>query len=380
MTLGELKKARQENDQMIVTVMKNKNLAAQGPATIVLSPLVMKWIKAFVTHMRNHVYDAGNGDNDYVFISWSAKQMTSSMISGQINSCCQKSMGKNLDRVCAASFRKAAVTVVHENHPHLKKDLADLMSHHTKTAETTLQERCKDIRSLEEHNVSGKDEKDKETNQLQYNQKDLASGKQEKQDQDLELSSGENQHQKTSEEIKSNRHRWTAEENEAIQTEFKVTIKSGKINIGNVREKTKDHPILREIEANKVLDKIRNFMKESSQNLSESALELPTDNETQEERVNRLFEYDNDSIILSGISKKGGLTFTDDQTEIYLRLFRDLIESNKQITRKYVEDKIKEDDEARESIVGFTPQQLCDKIRTERRKIARASMKKEKKR
>ena len=66
------------------------------------------------------------------------------------------------------------------------------------------------------------------------------------------------------------------------------------------------------------------------------------------------------------------MTFTDDQTEIYWRLFRDLIVSTDGITQHYVETKIEEDEEAREAIVGFTPQQLVDKIRTERRKIARA--------
>ena len=40
-----------------------------------------------------------------------------------------------LVRVNAASFRKAAVSAIHEEHGHLKKDLADLMGHNQKTAE-----------------------------------------------------------------------------------------------------------------------------------------------------------------------------------------------------------------------------------------------------
>ena len=51
--------------------------------------------------------------------------------------------------------------------------------------------------------------------------------------------------------------------------------------------------------------------------------------------------------------------------------------SNERITQHYVKTKIEEDEEARKVIVGFTPQQpLVDKIRTERRKIARAQDKK----
>ena len=96
----------------------------------------------------------------------------------------------------------------------------------------------------------------------------------------------------------------------------------------------------------------------------------------------------------SVVSRKGGMIFSDDQTEIYWRLFRDLIVSNERITQHYVKTKIEEDEEARKAIVGFTPQQLVDhpqaaeaqsscamsesydKIRTERRTIARAQDKK----
>ena len=104
-------------------------------------------------------------------------------------------------------------------------------------------------------------------------------------------------------------------------------------------------------------------------------LALLRETETQQEKLNCLFT-DEKSEFCSLVSRKGGTTFTGHQTEIYWRLFRDLIESNERITQHNVKTKIVEDEEARKEIVGFTPQQLVDKIRTERRKIARAQDKK----
>ena len=60
------------------------------------------------------------------------------------------------------------------------------------------------------------------------------------------------------------------------------------------------------------------------------------------------------------MSHRGGATFTDEQTEIFWRLFNDLIEANKRITREFVQKKIQEDERAKKEIVGLTPQQQVD--------------------
>ena len=85
--------------------------------------------------MRNKMPGAGMSSDDHVFISYTANAMSSSMISTQLNSFWQKATDKLLVRVNAAAFRKAAVSAVHEEHGHLKKDLADLMGYNQKTAE-----------------------------------------------------------------------------------------------------------------------------------------------------------------------------------------------------------------------------------------------------
>ena len=124
----------------------------------------------------------------------------------------------------------------------------------------------------------------------------------------------------------------------------------------------------------KVFDKMISFIKEAEPQESEQA--LPTETETQQETLLRLFPDEKSAEFSSVVSRKGGMTFTDHQTEIYWRLFRDLIGSNERIIQHCIKTKIEEDEEARKEIVAFTSQQLLDKIRTERRKIARGQDKK----
>lgn len=134
MTLGELRKAKNEGNQLVVDVLKHKTMKYHGPATVVLSSSVQKWLLAFVSFMHHHLMGVTRENEDRVFISWSAKAMTSSMITAQINSFWQRSTGK-AEHVSATSFRKAVVSAVHSDHAHLKNNLADLMSHNPKTAE-----------------------------------------------------------------------------------------------------------------------------------------------------------------------------------------------------------------------------------------------------
>ena len=134
------------------------------------------------------------------------------------------------------------------------------------------------------------------------------------------------------------------------------------------------HEILSKFDASKVFDKVRSFIKEAG--TKETVQTLPTETETQQDKLDRMFpEAISKPECGSVVSHKGGMTFSDHHTEIYWRLFRDLIESNERSTQQYVTTKLKEDGEVRKEIVGFTPQQLEDKIRTERRRIARAKAK-----
>ena len=371
MTLGDLRKAKVEDGQVVVTVFKHKTLKAHGPATVVLNPTIHKWLMVFVSHMRHRLYGVSAHDHDALFVSWTAKSMSSSMISAQLNSCWQKAVGKDADRVSATAFRKAAVSVVHEQHGHLKNSLAALMDHNPKTAEKyySIKQKSKNaartaqalnsilhapvLRSAEE-----KDQAERNNNEEEEEETETAG-------------------------IHPKRHSWTQVEEAAVSSLFQSTIKAGNIDISMVKEKIREDQVLQKIPAIKVYDKVRYLIRTSKLQAQRegSVVEPPKESETIEQRVHRLFPEEStsaDSVaLLSSVSMKGGSAFSDEQTAIYWRLFKDLIESNRLINRAEICGRIQEDPEAREKIVGFTPQQLCSKIRTERKKIKRMAVKKE---
>ena len=254
MTLGELRKAKNEDNQVVVDVLKHKTMKYHGPATVVLSPTIHKWVLAFVTHMR-HKQDK---DEDRVFLSWSAKCMTSSMITAQINSFWQRATG-NGDRVSATSFRKAAVSAVHSDHAHLKKDLADLMSHNPKTAEKFYLIRQKRKNAA------------KTSESLQNIFRGSASNH------EIEDDKRSEEQQTESQESSLNRHVWSTEEEDAIRECFVNNITIKHITIEETRLKIADHPILKNIKATKVRDKVRSLFGIGSDN---SSLQLPTEEET----------------------------------------------------------------------------------------------------
>ena len=112
MTFGELAKAKPDNGQMVVIVMKHKTLTSLGSAHLVLSPTICKWKQASLTFMRNKIPGAETGSNDHVFISSTGNTMSSSMVSAQLNSFWQKATDKVLVRVNAVSNANYYMTVV----------------------------------------------------------------------------------------------------------------------------------------------------------------------------------------------------------------------------------------------------------------------------
>ena len=136
MTLEQLKKAKKNQDQMIVTILNHKTLASSGPVNLVLSSKVYEWLQYFLNTMRNNIPGVRTSNEDPVFITFTGNAMTSS-ITTQLDSFWQKAIQKSFSntKVNATSFRKAVVSQMHSNYPNLKDNLADLMNHKTKTAE-----------------------------------------------------------------------------------------------------------------------------------------------------------------------------------------------------------------------------------------------------
>ena len=75
-----------------------------------------------------------NFTGDPLFISFHGKKMSSSMVTGQLNSIWQKSVGGG-DRFNATKIRKVSVTKTHSTRPEFKRKLSNLMAHSVSMAE-----------------------------------------------------------------------------------------------------------------------------------------------------------------------------------------------------------------------------------------------------
>ena len=361
MTLGELRKVKNEGNQLIVDVLKHKTMKYHGPATVVLSSSIHKWLLAFVSFMRHRLTGVTRENEDRVFVSWSAKAMTSSMVTAQINSFWQRSTGK-ADRVSATSFRKAAVSAVHSDHAHLKNDLADLMSHNPKTAEKFYLIRQKRKNAA----------KTSESIQNIFRGSPSPSKDDTENDKTPEEQPGQSESQGQG---SSSRHVWSREEDEAIRECFKTNIGRKNITIEETRLKIKDHPILKDIMVTKVRDKVRSLFGTGT---DDQSIQLPTEEETVDQKVEKWTQKEDDAektISLFTASSRRGGAFSDEQTNALVSLFEDLVRTTAVIDRKSVMKRLGENLVAKAVLDGFTPLQICDKIRTERRRFRKLSTK-----
>ena len=163
--------------------------------------------------------------DDHVFISYTANAVSSSMISAQLNSFWQKATDKLLVRVNAEAFRKAAVSTVHEEHGHLKKDLAHLMGHDQKTAEKF-------------YLIRQKGKTAAKTSEALCNIMYRTDQKEAEQEVPHEVVSQQRSRQEAQSDgkLESGRHRWTDEENEAVKSAFERAIKKKAIDIQTVKD------------------------------------------------------------------------------------------------------------------------------------------------
>ena len=118
----------EEGNGGVVSVTKHKTTHIHGPAHIVLSQKLKAWLRMFVQVIRPHV----TAESDYVFLTWNGQPMTSSQINKALQSVFKKATVSA--KLTSTSFRKAAVTNVHERVPEMSGKLANLMAHNETTA------------------------------------------------------------------------------------------------------------------------------------------------------------------------------------------------------------------------------------------------------
>ena len=134
MTLSEFEKgSRDEIGQYIVQVMQHKTDFI-GPVNISIRKNLYNEMSLYIKHARNVLNGIGQRTFDFVFVSYSGNQMSSSLVAKQFNSFWKKVTGKESD-ISTTIVRKYTTTMVHSDHADIKKDIAHHLNHDLKTAE-----------------------------------------------------------------------------------------------------------------------------------------------------------------------------------------------------------------------------------------------------
>lgn len=269
MKMGELRRMKKEGEDNVIFVKDHKTLATHGPARIALSAKLSSWVKIFVREVRCKVSGATDGDS-HVFLSWNGEALSSSQISKAMKSLWKRG---ELDGAPSSTLiQKSAVSGVHnssDSEPQ-QSDLADLMAHNVGTA--------RKYYKLQEKSRSSV----KASRQL----RSVMSGeKQQMESSDPKAHSAEDCQSKTS------KVTWTAEKETVIRTLFQEEIESKAVTIETVKAKISRHADRKDEEPKRVLDKVRSQWRYGKRSPEETA-DLPSEQETLEERVQRCLEED----------------------------------------------------------------------------------------
>ncbi|XP_028418609.1 uncharacterized protein LOC114544058, partial [Dendronephthya gigantea] len=271
MTMEEFQNATQQDDCYVVRVKKHKTFTTHGPAHLVLSSSIHNYMKVFIEKLRRCIPDV-NACQPIVFLSYRGTPLDSSQVGAQIGSCWGKVFGKKASMGGATSFRKAAVSAVHECNEEMRGDLADLMVHNKTTADKyyllknkgksavkTSKELSRIMRDGSEKTESSDGVEKEENKDQEPPEKDAA----------------------TSSVVSCPRHKWSSEETDLLKQLFATQIQMKKVSMEDIRELCKGQQFLEKIPPSKIRDKVRTLFK-----LGESSLP-PQEKESTEEKLKR---------------------------------------------------------------------------------------------
>ena len=132
MTMREFRTVRASGDGHIIGVIKHKT-GYKGPAFLSLTDEILHLMNMYVNHVRSNIDGISCKDEDPVFVSWSGKQMASSMVIEQFNRFWEQATG-NSNRITTTLVRKMATTKIRRHNPELATETANMLCHSETTA------------------------------------------------------------------------------------------------------------------------------------------------------------------------------------------------------------------------------------------------------
>ena len=363
MKVGEFTRVSKHDEENIVLVKNHKTLQTHGPARIVLSSRLHSWMDIFVQEVRSKVPGVTGSLNESVFLTWNGETMESSQINKAIKSVWKKAGMEGSPS--STLFRKSAVSKVHTNSEsnEARGNLADLMAHNVDTARKyhRLQEKSKSSVQASKHlrnvmRVEARGEAQGTVDQLKSVPADTPS---------ISVTS------------KSSRDSWSLEIASLVKDVFKNEIEKEEVSMETVKSKISKHPQLKDQDPKRVLDKIRaqwRFRKLPSPDVT-SLPELPSEEETLQERVQRGLKEENET--LSEIipptltsSVRGALSEFD--LASLRTMFNDMVRKSFPIVKQRMKETLEKDPWGKDILKKVPLDTIVNRIKCERR-VSRAS-------
>lgn len=371
MTIGEYKKVKMAEGSYVINVAKHKTDDTHGPARVVLSPTLFSQLKVYVQEVRSQVQESsGNEDNveATVFLSWSGAKLESGQISTAINAAWRK--GGMEGHVSSTLFRKSAVTTIHAQHKEMRGELADLMAHKETTARKFYrlhekQEACLQaathLSSVMRSSTTGRKMPERDS----------------KETSDDGTPASPVCDKNTVSESSKERISWKEHDVLAIKELFANEISEQSITMAIVKGRIQGHPTLQQLDPKKVLDRVRSEWrdhgksKRESQEIadSEQPPNLPAEEETMSQKLNRFFSSDNgseDILPPSNSSFVSAKLFAQEERKFLLKVCGSMVRVGV-ISKPVVKEMLGKEEEGKELLKKFTLDQIINRLKYERR-------------
>lgn len=350
MKMGEFKKMKTEGDDSVILVKDHKTMSTHGPARIVLSQKLSRWLQIFVTEVRPRVSGATNDNDRHVFLSWNGERLASSQISKAMKSVWKKA---EIDgTIHTTILRKSAVSGVHSttDSSETHSDLADLMAHNVGTA--------RHYYKLNEKSKSSV----KASRQLRCVMRGEKQQRESDPDGLLVVS--------TPEECQSKKSKvsWSPTKVTLVQAVFEAEIAQQSVSLETVKSKISSLPELQNVSPKRVLDKVRSQWRYEKE-ITTEPLDLPSEQETVEQRVQRILDDpDNISdVIPPTVTSSMKNVFTSTELEKVRNTFKEMIVKSAPISKPRIKETLEKESWGKDMLEKVSVETIVNRIKYERR-------------
>ena len=354
MTVKEFKRVTLEGDRYVVRALHHKTVDTHGPAQVVLTSHLYNYITVFMKEMRSQLPDVTLLDKETIFLSWCGKPMESSQMTKALGSIFKKA-GVN-GPVHHTLYRKSAVSRCHDQHKEISGDREDTAQKYYRVFEKS------------KSSVKGSQ---KLSGIMRNDTIQQAQESTEDANQEGAAKATEDETPMPGWAL------WNEELKNAVQTLFAEETAAQNITISCVRQKMQSNPLLCELEPKRVYDRVRAEwrFKATPDGLDKETANPPEEEETIDNRVNRMFQAKEDdqqsnppSDIVSptDTTTKSQGVFDAEHVQTLLHLFQNMVNGSP-ISKPKISATLENDSIGKSLLPKFTLAQIVNRLKYERK-------------